>query len=146
MKKFSIAFVLLVYSLGYSQDYEKLRKSDEIYVLFENTAGQEKKPQLNIKRQTVGEYYYFNTNNGKIGYVLFSHAFLNGDKKLFRKRFAKDEYQQVVKFSFLKKLSLGELNKIFQGKKIYLIEEGDKSGKEFNARPVRIQTSELLEM
>lgn len=137
---------LFFYGLTFGQDIDLLKKSTEIYIYFDGTAGQDKKSQMNTKGQSVGDYFHYNVGNADVGRITFSHMDANESEVCIAKSEYKKNMPQMVTFDFLKKLSFKELGEIFNGKRIFLIEKKDSKKKKVRAKEVRMQTSVLYEM
>ena len=131
MKIYFVLVLLLFFTNTFSQDIEKLKKADTIYIYFEND---DLVNQIHHKNQTSNkalhyDTYFFVMND--LNSIEFTHHYkFSNERRYVKKSFLKRNKDLIVNFSFLK--SIGKFNSVNllfyesgKKKKLYLIEKNE---------------------
>jgi hypothetical protein len=115
---------------SYSQNIEKIKKADTVYIYFKKGKGQvhikEKTPSPEIKYDT----YIFSFDNIKKGYLnemtILHRSRLNHIERKEKKPFLIKNKDLIVTYDFLTKHNLSEMTELLNNKKkVYLINYDD---------------------
>lgn len=131
MKTQFIIALLLFFSISSSQNIEKLKKADTIYIYFEND---DLGNQIHHKNKTSNKELYYDTYFfiiEDLNSIEFTHHYrISRERKYVKKSFLKKNKDLIVNYSFLKKIGkLKSINLLFyesgKNKKLYIIEKND---------------------
>ena len=112
----------------FSQDIEKIKKADTIYIYFKRDKNQFSDQNNRINTTNLNYYYSnFSTINPKNSPITFIHHYaISPEERKVKKSFLKKNKDLIVTYGFLKKFSLGEATELIGYKqKVYLIDYDD---------------------
>jgi hypothetical protein len=164
IKKYSLIVLIIILSFStkiFSQDLEKIKNSDTIYIFFKQNF---KNQMLYPSNKKDAKAYYesikvfledsLNDNLGKkqIVFRFFIDDFLsylfnyNNITITKNKNFIDHNKDMIIDYNFLKQIGLREAKYLFESKQnIYLIDYNSISGKTVKLKKVKIDIIETLE-
>jgi hypothetical protein len=106
-----------------SQNVEKIKKADTIYVFFKRDKNQFSNSNNRIKLNDLNYYYTFGEGEKNQNYMTFVHHYsLSPEEKKEKKSFLKKHKDIIITYDFLTKYNLGEATELIgHKKKVYLI-------------------------
>lgn len=130
MKIYFIFLLFFFTQIHFSQNIEKLKRSDTIYVYFDNnTHDHIHHKDLSKFKNLHYDIYFFQIDS--LNSIEFTHHYrIANERRYVRKSFLKNNKDVVVNLSFMKKVGkLQSINFLFdksgRKKKIYLIEKSE---------------------
>lgn len=131
-----LVFLLFSSTKSYTQDFDKIRKSDTIYVFFK------KDPLKQItmpQKKGFGDYFFIFNEYYKHKHIIFYHSSLTPDKKTEKKSFLKKNKDLIISYNFLINMfSYEDAKKLFFNKrKIYLIDYNEIGWFTINLKEVK---------
>lgn len=110
-----------------SQDIEKIKKTDTIYVYFKRDKNQFSNSNNKINPNDLNYYYVFGYNgNYQLAMTFMHHYKLSPEKIKVKKSFLKNKKDVIITHEFLTKYNLAEATELIGNKKkVYLIDEAD---------------------
>lgn len=111
----------------YSQDVEKIKKSDTIYVYFKRSKTQFSNTNNTVNLKNLNYYYIFShVGETQISMTFIHHYSLSPEEKKEKKSFLRKNKDLIVTYDFLTKYNLGEATDLIgHKKKVYLIDDDD---------------------
>ena len=148
MKKIFLFLILFCANSFFAQSVEQIKKSDTLYVFFDQGKSQERFSQTNIKGAKTGDLYYFYFKENKDSYLIFSLVYsLKQEIRTEKKSFLRKNKKKIIGTAFFEKYTLSEIIEIFRGrKKIYIIDKEDFKNCKITLKEVRVQSSIFNEM
>jgi hypothetical protein len=129
MKIYLFIYLLIPVSV-FSQDIEKIKNADTIYICFKRDKNQFSTTNNSINLNNLSYYYSnFGVINPKSSYMTFMHHYsLSPEERTEKKSFLKKNRDLIITYDFLTKHSLSEATELIgHKKKVYLIDY-DKIG------------------
>ena len=125
MKNFIIILFAVIYMPINSQNLQKIREKDTIYIYFNSSKNQYHSKEITDSKQYDNYYFYFNNNEQNA--ILFAHHYITSPYEKFEKKeFLKKNKDLIITFEFLAKLGLYESTQLVgYKKKVYLIDRKD---------------------
>lgn len=124
-----ILFLLTVVFLSnvvHSQDLNKIRNADTIYVFFEQKKNRQlhNKEKWAVENQNYDSYYYVFTKHPYQYISFIHHPFLDSEEKTECRSFLKIHKDLIVNYRFLTQLNIVVATQLFNDKKkVYLIDK-----------------------
>ena len=125
---FVLVLLLLLFTNTFSQNIEKLKRSDTIYVYFDDNKPNQIHHKDLLKHKNLDyDTYYFQINS--LSSLEFTHHYRIAKERRYEKRcFLKKNKDITVNYMFLKNLGFVDAVKLFYSesgkkKKIYIIEK-----------------------
>ena len=118
-------FILLISITVFSQDLEKIKKADTIYIYFKRDKNQFSNTNNSNNLNNLSYYYSnFGDINPKSSYMTFMHHYsLSPEERKEKKSFLKKNKDLIITYDFLTKYSLSEATELIgDKKKVYLID------------------------
>ena len=128
--KFYLYILLIIPYILFSQDLEKIKVADTIYIYFKRDKNQFSDSNNSINITNLNYYYSnFGIINPKSSYMTFMHHYsLSPEEKRERKSFLKKNKDIIITYDFLTKYNLGEATDLIgHKKKVYLIDSAEIS-------------------
>ncbi|MEM0578353.1 hypothetical protein [Flavobacterium polysaccharolyticum] len=112
-----------------SQNAEKIKKADTIYVFFKRDKNQFFEKNNRIELGNLNYNYIFRINETSQSFMTFVHHYrLTPEERRERKSFLKKNKDIIITYDFLTKYNLGEATELIgHKKKVYLIDKEDIS-------------------
>lgn len=121
-KIFIILFLILFLATkNYAQNFDKIKKSDTIYVFFKKDLF---KQMTMPQKKGYGDYIFIFNEFYKYNHIIFYHTPLTPEKKTEKKSFLQKNKDLIINYNFLINMfSYDDAKKLlFNKKKIYLID------------------------
>lgn len=132
----------------FSQDLEKIKVADTIYVYFKNDNVNQIKSLTNSKLKSFNYIFVFDLKEIKPRqsfYLFEDYRTTIPEIKLVRKSFLKKNKNIIVDYDFLKKLGFFEAEKLLLSKKrLYLIDYDDIHYRKVKIKEVKILSRDYL--
>lgn len=112
----------------FSQNFEKIKKSDTIYIYFKKDKNQFSNSNNSIDQTNLNYYYSnFSLKYPKSNYMTFIHHYsISPEEKKEKKSFLRKNKDLIITYDFLTKFSLAEATDLIGSKKkVYLIDYDD---------------------
>lgn len=126
MKSIITIFILFINTYIFSQNIDKIKKADTIYIYFKEDKNFQiySKSSLTTK---LHETYFFNSIDKSWIYIQFIHQSLYyGEEKKIKKSFLKKNKDLIISYDFLSKFNPIEATDLIgHKKKVYLIDDKD---------------------
>ncbi|RKR04679.1 hypothetical protein C8C83_4012 [Flavobacterium sp. 90] len=128
--KLFVFFLLLIPITVLSQEIEKIKKSDTIYIYFKKDKDNQhvnEEITSNTKIKYYNYYYIFGYLNEYQILMTFTHHYsISPEEKKEKKSFLRKNKDLIITYDFLTKYNLGEATDLIgHKKKVYLIDEDD---------------------
>lgn len=123
-----------------SQNIEKIKKSDTIYVYFKKDKNQFSNSNNNINKDDLNYYYVFGYNsNYQLAMTFMHHYKLFPEEIKVKKSFLKKKKDVIITYDFLTKYNLAEATELMSNKKkVYLINEAEIGWFSLKLREVKV--------
>ncbi|MBP6757845.1 MAG: hypothetical protein KA133_01220 [Flavobacterium sp.] len=122
-----IIFILLLFTVNlFSQNLDKIKKADTIYILFKNKIRYQEHyvQNINTNKTKYDDYFFLLSSWYPIN--LEFHHFYTQEERKEKKSFLKKNKDIIVTYAFLTKFTLGEVTELIGNKKkVYLIDDND---------------------
>lgn len=142
MKKI-VFIVFIVFNFkSYSQDLDKIKKADTVYVYFKFHKREQyhnRETITNTKQEY--DYYYYIFSNVPIyqSMTFFHHPILSPEVRIEQKIFLKKKKDIIITFKFLTKFDLGAATDLLRNKTVYLIDAKDNSKGRIKLKRVKVE-------
>ncbi|MEM0578354.1 hypothetical protein [Flavobacterium polysaccharolyticum] len=141
-KFFFFKIILLFYIKTYSQDFNKIKEADTIYIIFK------KEPYKQIylaQKKGFGDYYFNFDKFYEFKQIIFYHNPKAAEEKKLNKSFLKKHKDVLVNYNYLVNMYNYQNAKelLLNKKKIYLIDYNDIGWFTIKLREVKISNVNL---
>jgi hypothetical protein len=127
MKTF-LYILLIIPNMVFSQNFEKIKKADTIYIYFKKDKNQFSNSNNSINQTNLNYYYSnFSIKYPKSNYMTFIHHYsISPEERKEKKSFLSKNKDLIITYDFLRKFSLAEATDLIgYKKKVYLIDYED---------------------
>ncbi len=142
MKNLFVMVVLIFSIKFYSQDLEKIKKADTVYVYFKynkNKQHHNKEITGNTKQEYDYYYYIFSDIPNYQSMTFFHHPLLSPGVRIEKKSFLKQKKELIITFNFLTQFDLGKATQLIENKKVYLIDSKDFRWGKIKLKEVKVE-------